>query len=205
MKYFILLLFFLGTLFGTNTSYHAYKLQEFQQEPMKNKTIMMIGDSITDQGEWDKLTAREDILNRGISGDTAYGLLNRIHIQNQGIKQVFIMIGINDFSRGVKVYDVYLNYIKIVEFYKKNNIVPVLQSTLYLSKGIFIPLENKVTELNQLMKKYAKENQIVFIDLNHVLSKNNYLESANTVDGIHLTPRAYKIWAKEIQEYLLLP
>ena len=58
-----------------------------------------------------------------------------------------------------------------------------------------------IKELNLLMKKYAEDNNIRFIDLNKILSPNGFLDEKYTTDGIHLNGSAYILWAKEIKDY----
>jgi GDSL-like Lipase/Acylhydrolase family len=64
--------------------------------------VVMLGDSITAQGEWAKLFPEEKILNLGLSGDTSAGLLNRLDdVVGRKPRVVFLMIGINDFLRDI--------------------------------------------------------------------------------------------------------
>lgn len=49
----------------------------FERLDCKDK-IVFIGDSITDGGEWNELLGRNDVVNRGIIGDTTNGVLNRL-------------------------------------------------------------------------------------------------------------------------------
>ncbi|WP_317110333.1 hypothetical protein [Chroococcidiopsis sp. SAG 2025] len=57
-----------------------------------------MGDSLTDECEWSELLENPHIKNRGISGDTTMGVLNRLEdiVSSQPAK-IFIMIGINNF------------------------------------------------------------------------------------------------------------
>src|SRR3954464_460041 len=40
--------------------------------------VVMIGDSLTDGGEWAELFPQQDIVNRGIDSDTTHGVLARL-------------------------------------------------------------------------------------------------------------------------------
>lgn len=171
-----------------------YKLYDSQAD------IVMLGDSITFGLNWNELF-NINIVNRGIGGDITEGFLNRLDsIYSASPKKVFIMGGINDIYRGVKVNQIFSNYIKIIEALKSKNIVPYIQSTLYNSARN--DLNSSVTELNNLLKEYAIKNNITYIDLNEKLSKNNSLISDYTYDGLHLNSNGYKIWKKEIEQYI---
>ena len=53
-------------------------------------------------------------------------------------------------------------------------------------------------------KQYAQEHQIVYIDLNQILSsKEAGLLPEYTYDGSHLLGRAYYVWSKAISPYVL--
>ena len=61
---------------------------------------------------WDELLNNDTIQNRGISGDTTDGVLDRLNSINKNIKQVFIMIGVNDIMRGRDLDVIFANYLK---------------------------------------------------------------------------------------------
>ena len=59
--------------------------------------IVMLGDSLTEWGNWHELVPEYSILNRGISGDTSSGVLDRLQeVIERRPKVVFVMIGTND-------------------------------------------------------------------------------------------------------------
>ena len=56
--------------------------------------LVFLGDSITDDGNWDKLFPNLSAENRGIGGDSTLGLLNRLdQIIALQPSQIFLMIG----------------------------------------------------------------------------------------------------------------
>lgn len=197
-----ILLILLNTFLFAQTPYYTDKVSQFKMLSNQTKPIMMIGDSITDRGLWNELLKRNDIVNRGISGDTTDGLLNRIAINNKGLKKVFIMIGINDLLREKSVEDVYRNYIKILEYYKSNRVTPIVESTLYVQDESVSQTNQKVKNLNNQLKEYTYKNKIIFIDLNEKLSPNGYLDSQYTNDRVHLNGKGYQLWANTLEKYL---
>ncbi|MGJ0494957.1 GDSL-type esterase/lipase family protein [Aliarcobacter cryaerophilus] len=197
----IIICFFILGLYAQN-SYYDDKVSQFQILSFKSKPIMMIGDSITDRGLWNELLDRNDIVNRGISGDTTIGLLNRIAINNIDVKKVFLMIGINDLLKGKSVEYVYENYLKILSYYQSNRITPIVQSTIFVNDTVNSDINLKVKQLNILLKNYSKTKNIIFIDLNKVLSPNGFLDSQYTNDRLHLNGNGYQLWADTIKKYL---
>jgi lysophospholipase L1-like esterase len=58
---------------------------------------IMLGDSITQEGNWNELLGGVKVINKGIGGDTSVGVLNRFDRSiNESAHTVFVMIGIND-------------------------------------------------------------------------------------------------------------
>ena len=80
-----------------NDPYYKNRKSQFEVLAMNEKyTTMMLGDSITDEGLWDELLNNDKVQNRGISGDTTNGVLDRLNSISSNIQQVLIMIGVND-------------------------------------------------------------------------------------------------------------
>ena len=55
--------------------------------------------------------------------------------------------------------------------------------------------------LNEKLKNYAKENNLIFIDLNKQLAPNKTLKNEFSYDELHLNGKAYKIWTETIKKY----
>ena len=112
----------------------------------------------------------------------------------------FIMGGINDLITGISVNKVYINYTKILQDLRKNGVIPIIQSTLYVSETISSGMYNgslinkKVDELNRMLREFANKEDIIFIDVNKELSTGGALDSEYTYDGIHLLGSGYAKW-----------
>ncbi len=189
---------------STFSSFYVHKRSLYEMLA-SNTTykIAMLGDSITDWGEWNELFERNDIINRGISADTTDGVLKRIDGINSSVSKVFILIGINDLGKGRSVDYVFDNYKKIVTRVKQKNMQPVIQSILFVDPVKIHNRKNSdIEELNNKIKKYAMENDLVYIDLNRKLSKNKELRSNYSYDGLHLNGNGYKMWKEVLEPYL---
>ena len=185
-----------------NDPYYKHRKSQFEQLMNNEKyETMMLGDSITDEGQWDELLNNNKVQNRGISGDTTDGVLDRLNSVNKNIKQVFIMIGVNDIMRGKSVDEIYSNYLKIIQFFKEKKIKIHIQSTLYIGESRKADFNPKVEELNKRLEKYASENKITFINLNPIFAPNKVLKKEFTFDDLHLNGTAYKLWTQEIKKY----
>jgi lysophospholipase L1-like esterase len=163
--------------------------------------IVMLGNSITAQTDWNELLNRSDVANRGISGDISEGMLNRMaSVLKVKPKLCFFMGGINDISRRVS-YDKTLSNIKqIAGILTQNGVKPIIQSVLYTGDEFYGRDYNNpiVKRLNSELEKFCSENGILFLDLNKHLSENDILKNEYTHDGLHLNAKGYEAWAKII-------
>ena len=184
-----------------NDPYYKHKKSQFQMLSQNTKyTTVMLGDSITDEGQWDELLDNPLVQNRGISGDTTDGVLERLDSINKSIKQVFIMIGVNDIMRGVSEDIVFENYKKILKFFQDKNIEVVIQSTLYIGESRKQNFNPKIEKLNQKLEEFAKSNKIVFINLNPIFAPQKILLKSFTKDDLHLNADAYKLWIETLKK-----
>ncbi len=195
----LILFIFLTTLGAYENTYYLHKKSLFELlSSNKQAKIVMLGDSITERGLWSELTSRCDIINRGISGDTTLGLLNRLGSLNPSLEKAYLMIGVNDIFKGRSVNYIFNNYTKIITILKKKNIEPVIESALYLGTNMPNSYNKKIKKLNSLLIRYAHKNRITFIDLNSKLSPNGYLSERYSLDGVHLNAKGYSVWLREI-------
>jgi lysophospholipase L1-like esterase len=177
---------------------HRYPdADDFGTNQPKNIRIVMLGDSITAFVNWIELLSRWDVANRGVGGDTTEGIINRLSdIYELSPEICFIMVGINDFAIGLSVSKVFMNYTKILKELKNKGITPIIQSTLYYSKIMpnWSLINNKVDDLNKMLKEYALKEGIIFIDVNNELSRGGALDSIYTTGGVHLLCNGYIKW-----------
>ena len=167
---------------------------------------VFLGDSITDGSEWSELFPELRVSNRGIGGDTTYGIINRIDtILKMNSEKIFIMIGINDINIGTPIHDIEENYLIIINLLLTGGFKVYLQSTLYVSDTFnnSRTINEDVDKLNEFLLDLAIENNdLEFMDLNLELSNGGFLLMDYSFDGIHLNGTAYIIWRDLILEYL---
>ncbi len=163
-------------------------------------SIVMLGNSITENGgDWNARLGRNDIRNSGQGGYTTgqlCWLLDSCVIKVKP-EYCFIMAGINDLSLGIPVEKTYADYKAIVDTLLARDIRPIVQSTLH-QKGN--PGGNaRVDYLNHLLEAYCNEKDILFIDLNRVMTDQNGLLEDFTTDGTHLTEKGYEVWTEKLR------
>src|SRR5690349_11439493 len=57
---------------------YASRLAQFEREPVATGRVVMLGNSITQGGDWGRLTGDSTVVNRGIGGDVTFGVRARL-------------------------------------------------------------------------------------------------------------------------------
>lgn len=192
----------LGLVRVVPDAYSSIKRSGFESLIHRPK-IVMLGDSLTDHGEWSELLAGEDIVNRGISGQTTGGVLERLNeVIVRRPERVFILVGINDLASGIAPEVAFANITEIAKVLKRHGIHPVVQSILFVRESFQAGLNKKVKSLNDLLVEWCGKNDVVFVDLNSRVTENSQLKESMTVDGLHLSGLGYSVWAEMVREVL---
>ena len=163
----------------------------------KEVDLVMLGDSHTYRVNWHELLGIKSVLNRGIDGDITEGFLHRVESILEINKPHYISVlgGYNDFRKGYEVEEVFENYKQIIQKIKNAGIKVIITATFYDINGNY---KHEITSLNRLMKHYCNANNITYIDLNAEISKEGYLLSEFTADGIHLSAKGYTLWKRKL-------
>jgi lysophospholipase L1-like esterase len=180
--------------------------------------IAMVGDSITEGGNWNQLLSREDVANLGIGGDSIEKLPYRLYdIYLVNPKKCFLMLGINDIRifhfNNNSIKNIYEKYKAIINDIRSHNIEVVVESTLNISEkmktlksGInerdLKEINVDVNKLNELLKIYCNEQNILYVDLNKEMTIDGFLEKQYTYDGLHLGRKGLEKWRDIILPYL---
>lgn len=165
--------------------------------------VAMVGDSITHMGDWKTVLGRNDVVNWGIPGYTTGQIewtFKDLVQQESGLKVVFLEGGINDLTLGVPPNVVYENEIRAIAYWRNRGVMPILQSIIF---KVDSPETNAViADLNARLREYCGAEHVDYVDLNAVLSDSKGLRADLSIDGTHLNPPAYELWAGEIRKTL---
>ena len=187
----------------TSHSTHYYQRKSFfEQHGGHDYDVVFIGDSLTAGADWQALFPSLKIANRGINGDRADGILNRLDsIYSTSESRAFIMIGLNDFYGGWSADQVFENYQTIVDKLAVKKVKVFIQSTLY--EGRRLGAKNSIAALNEKLQLLAaKTDSFTYIDLNSGLAPDSSLETTYTNDGVHLNGDGYAVWKDMIMPYI---
>ncbi|MBO5764590.1 MAG: hypothetical protein J6R14_05055 [Bacteroidales bacterium] len=198
---------------------HYYKrTAQFEQEaPITSNDIVMLGDSLTEGGDWDEyfkdiLPQGTRIINRGIVGDDAPGIYDRLHqILPANPKKIFFLCGVNDISHHITVDSIMIDIERVVSTIVEScpNTTLYIQSLLpfnephckYKSmKGKTHTVKNVNARLRKLAKKYNLEFIWLYDKFTAPNSRN--LDMVFTTDGLHINEAGYKIWSRTLRKYI---
>ena len=193
------------------STFYMQRASLFSKLPITPKDIVFIGNSITNGAEWAELFPQKQVKNRGISGDTSEGVYDRLDPVVKGKPaKIFILIGINDISRAIKVENIVMNMRRIVEKIQTESpktkiyiqsILPI-NPDFEMFKGHMKP--QLIQEINLYYQNIAQEYKVKYIDIySHFLEKGtNKMNKIYTNDGLHLLGEGYLLWSKIIKPYL---
>ena len=149
---------------------------------------------MTEGGNWHELVPEYRIINRGIAGDTASGILDRLQeVIERRPKIVFVMVGTNDIGLQVPPETLLGNLREIVTKLRDASITPIAQSILV--RGGWLQADNAtIAAVNADWAAFCAAQSVRFLDLNASLAVNGRLPDTMTYDGVHLTAAAYRLW-----------
>ena len=183
--------------------YYNAKVASYAEE---NKTaedidIIFLGDSLTDGYDLNLYYPEYKTLNRGIGGDTTFGLEARLDVSCFDIesKVVIMLIGANNFD---SMLDNYENI--LIKFKEKIPNRKVILLSLTAMGGNWGRNNTKAIQNNQTIKSLAKKYNYIYIDLFTPLLNvdTGSIYPEYTTDGGHFTPLGYSIVTAEIKPVL---
>lgn len=206
-----------ASIYPTERTYteHYYKrFLEFEDEPaISSKDIVMLGNSLTEGGkDWGARLKKKHVRNRGIIGDEAMGVYDRLHQILPGHPaKLFLLIGINDVSHDLTADSVVTLITLLIDRIQRESpdTKLYLQSLLPINESVckyktMIGKTDIVPEINRKLETLATSRKIPFINLFPLFAEKgtNILRKELTTDGLHLTEEGYQIWSRKLKKYL---
>ena len=176
---------------------------------MEKQSVVFLGDSLTEWGNWQELFPEKKIINCGIAGNTTGDILDRLEdVIKWNPQKLFLMAGINDLGNGDDAETTFTNYKKIVcrleeacsgsEIYLLS-VLPIDTDRFYNPKLD----EQQITQLNARIRNLAVGKGCNFIDMFDVfLAEDNNLNDELSPDGLHLNNDGYLLWKSLVEKYL---
>ena len=187
-------------------AYRAAKLEQYEQENAEyddyEVDVAFIGDSLTDGYDLAKYYPQYVTANRGIGGDTTFGLEERLQVSLYDLKPkvVVMLIGANNMDSMLENYE---------------SILKGLQENLPESKIVLLSLtamggehwgrKNQLAAYNNVsIKLLAQKYNFAFVDLYSALYDVSIGEvyEGYTIDGGHFTHEGYTVVTAQVTPVL---
>ena len=195
------------------STFYYQRTTLFDVLPVTSADIVFLGNSITNGAEWCELFDDPHVKNRGISGDTTDGVYDRLEqIVSGHPKKIFLMIGINDVSRGRTTAEIAAGIRAIAR-----RIVAESPSTrLYLQS--VLPVNDcygrfeghtsryrQVADINAEIQRIAADLGAMYVDLYtpFALPDSGKMRPELTNDGLHLLGAGYILWREIVTPYVI--
>ena len=185
--------------------YYSSKLELYRKENEKyadyEVDVAFLGDSLTDGYDLEKYYPEYVVSNRGIGGETTYGLKKRMQVSVYDLKPkvVVMLIGGNNLDT---MFNDYEDILKELENNLPSTKIVLLSLT---AMGKDWAYKNEIACFNNIkIKLLASKYDCEFVDLyTHLFDLNtNEINSNYTNDGVHFTSDGYKVVTDQIKPVL---
>ncbi|PWU01747.1 MAG: sialate O-acetylesterase [Bacteroidetes bacterium] len=199
---------------GFIPEHYPVRIALFEKESFSTGGIIFLGNSITEMGDWKKLTGDSTAVNRGIGGDITFGVLKRLdEIIRRQPRKLFILIGINDIGKDIPDAVIADNVRKIIERVQQESSKTTIYIHSILPVNPLVPnfpqhydKQTQILSTNIKLKEIADSKNVVFINIHdQFLDEQQNLDKRYTVDGLHLNKSGYDMWIKYLRDNLFLP
>lgn len=194
------------------STFYYQRATLFEELPVTSKDIIFLGNSIINGGEWSELFNNKHVKNRGISGDICMGVYDRLDAILKGKPaKIFLLIGINDVSRGTSA-DTIVSRIGLITRKIKHDSP---KTELYLQSVLPVTDHYKmfnghtsrwkeVKKINDGLINLAAKENVTYVDLysHFVDPKTGKMNIEYTNDGLHLLGKGYLKWADIVRTYI---
>ena len=166
---------------------------------MQPGDVVMLGDSITEGGDWATLFPRTQVHNHGIGGDDTVGVLRRLDLVTRAQPaKVFLMIGTNDLGKGTLTIDeIVANVEEIVTRIRIEN--PT--SELYVQSVLprWHTRTDDLRRFNDGIESVARGNDATWIDLRQLFDRGDGTMDLDLApDALHPNAEGYRRWVEAI-------
>jgi lysophospholipase L1-like esterase len=171
------------------------------RDEIERESIVLLGDSITAQGDWPVLLAGWPVVNRGFPGFTSAEIASVTgEVGSARPRAVFVLAGTNDIRDDRDTAWTAVNLVEIIDTVRteSSDTVIVLQTLLPRSDR-----PEAVDGANEAIARVATEHGLFVLDLHGpFVDGSGGLRPSETTDGVHLSDAGYRRWAALLDQAL---
>ncbi len=190
------------------------QVDQFRED---NKTrqpggIVFCGDSITAGFPFDEILPDYKIANRGIGGDSIWGLIRRLDVSAYELRprQLFLMIAVNDIFMNKMTppqYGELYHYI-LCELQKNGPDCKIYVQSILPVRGKIANIESEklnatIREVNRELEAVAEKHGVKFLNIHPLFcDEKGEMKPEYSDDGVHPNRAGYEAWARQIKRFL---
>lgn len=167
--------------------------------------ILFLGHSLIEFYDWQKRFPAHKAVNLGVAGETVEGLLSRIDRitkEHPSADLIFIMTGLNNIA--IDDFGFFSAYEKILK--KLTSAYPSARIFMHSILPVIMDFISNETikNVNESLKKLAVETGVELLDIYNLFldEKGRVIKGYLLDDGVHLSDKGYKVWAKAVEEVI---
>lgn len=168
------------------------------------QTLLMLGDSLVEWGDWEELLPTIQVINRGIAGEHVEELAARLAAEIETAPDpdhILIMAGTNNLLMGNHFFPAIFRSM----LPRLSSICPDSVITLNSIMPMNLPgLAIEIAETNKELQAVADQADCLFLDMVPPYTEQclPITRPCFLADGFHLSTLGYQVWADEISRHL---
>ncbi|WP_434317020.1 SGNH/GDSL hydrolase family protein [Leifsonia sp. P73] len=161
-------------------------------------TLVLVGDSLTQGGDWESWMPGEEIVNLGVAGDTSDDVVARLDaVVEARPALVALLIGTNDLAWRRSVEHVVRNVETILVTLRKE--LPEVRILVQSVMPRGHEFADQIRDINRHLWQFAPTVHAAWLDLWPALAlEDGELNPAYTDDRLHLNAEGYRVWLGEL-------
>ena len=168
------------------------------------QTLLMLGDSLVEWGDWPELLPLLRVINRGVAGEHVEELAVRLATEMESAGEpdhILIMAGTNNLLMGNTFFPaIYRSMLPRIA-----SLCPKASLTLNSLMPMSLPgLPEQVAAINLELQAVAHQAGCRFLDMVPACTEQclPITRPCFLTDGVHLSTLGYQVWAREIRRHL---
>ncbi len=170
---------------------------------MTEDTVVFLGDSITQGGDWETWFPELNTLNFGIGGSTSEDILHRLDtVVAAEPDEIVLLVGTNDFGMRRNVESLVRNVQSILVDLRRDLPGSRLLVQSIMPRGR--EFADRIREANIHLRQFSATVHAQFLDLWPAMALDDgEINPRFSDDRLHLTEAGYEIWLSELRPALV--
>ena len=166
--------------------------------PIRNGSIVFIGDSLIEQHEWHEAFPGKLVANRGVSGARINDLADVFDLKPA--KLVFCLVGANDIGLGIEVEEFAKRYERLVRSIPQGTGFYAISVPAIRRHGHVAVNQDRIRKCNAAIQRISEQNGFHFIDIytDSLITQGRYFDR----DGLHLSAYGYEQLNRKLSDVI---